>query len=102
MICSSRARNRSFKPVVSCFFGRIVPSDATTQSRRAIRGNPKNEIARSGGPKPETLQSQIDDQSRIRISINTLDVLHRRLSITSSAGLTDIKLGGCEWGSNCG
>jgi hypothetical protein len=55
-----------------------VPSDATTQSRRAIRGNPKNEIARSGGPKPETLQSQIDDQSRIRISINTLDVLHRR------------------------
>src|SRR6476469_1161408 len=29
MICSSRARNRSADPVVSCFFGRIAPSDAS-------------------------------------------------------------------------
>src|ERR1700733_3813834 len=28
MIWSNRARNRSFDPVVLCFFGRIVPSDA--------------------------------------------------------------------------
>jgi hypothetical protein len=28
MIWSSRARKRSLDPVVSCFFGRIVPSDA--------------------------------------------------------------------------
>src|SRR4029079_2374254 len=29
MICSSRARNRSADPVISCFFGRIAPSDAS-------------------------------------------------------------------------
>src|SRR6516164_8945936 len=32
MIWSSRARNRSADPVVSCFFGRIAPSDAATES----------------------------------------------------------------------
>jgi hypothetical protein len=32
MIWSSRARNRSFDPVVLDFFGRIVPSDARTTS----------------------------------------------------------------------
>src|SRR5262249_25526713 len=45
MIWSSRARNRSPDPVVSCFFGRIVPSDATTESCFSIRGNRENEIA---------------------------------------------------------
>jgi hypothetical protein len=35
MICSSRARNRSPDPVVSCFFGRIAPSNAATESRLA-------------------------------------------------------------------
>src|SRR6478736_2134701 len=39
MICSSRARNRSPDPVVSCFFGRIAPSDAATESRLLIREN---------------------------------------------------------------
>src|SRR4029078_6689102 len=29
MICSSRARHRSADPVISCFFGRIAPSDAS-------------------------------------------------------------------------
>src|SRR6185295_5682335 len=29
MICSSRARDRSADPVISCFFGRIAPSDAS-------------------------------------------------------------------------
>src|SRR5262249_38975018 len=32
MIWSSRARNRSPDPVVSCFYGRIAPSDAATES----------------------------------------------------------------------
>ena len=32
MICSSRARNRSPDIVVSCFFGRILPSKARTKS----------------------------------------------------------------------
>jgi hypothetical protein len=45
MIWSSRARNRSPALVVSCFFGRIVPSDAAKESRFAAQGNPKNEIA---------------------------------------------------------
>src|SRR5690349_7433381 len=39
MICSSRARNRSLEPVVSCCFGRIASSDAKTESRLPIRGN---------------------------------------------------------------
>src|SRR5205809_2398104 len=45
MIWSSCARNRSPDPVVSCFFGRIAPSDTATESRFSIRGNPENEIA---------------------------------------------------------
>jgi hypothetical protein len=32
-------------PVVSCFFGRIAPSDAATESCFSIRGNRENEIA---------------------------------------------------------
>src|SRR6516165_5448698 len=45
MIWSSRARNRSPDPVVSCFFGRIAPSNAATESCFSIRGNRENEIA---------------------------------------------------------
>src|SRR6516162_10492245 len=45
MIWSSLARNRSPSPVVSGFFGRIVPSAATTESRLLIRRNLENEIA---------------------------------------------------------
>src|SRR5262249_517065 len=42
---SSRARNRSPDPVVSCFFGRIAPSGAATESCFSIRGNRENEFA---------------------------------------------------------
>src|SRR5262245_18438010 len=45
MIWSSRARNRSADPVVSCFFGRIALSNAATESCFSIRGNRENEIA---------------------------------------------------------
>src|SRR5207244_853774 len=45
LIWSSRARNRSPDPVVSCFFGRIAPSDAATESCFSIRGNRENEFA---------------------------------------------------------
>src|SRR6516225_4229053 len=45
MIWSSRARNRSPDPVASCFFGRIAPSDAATESCFSIRGNRENEFA---------------------------------------------------------
>jgi hypothetical protein len=45
---------------VSCFFSRIVPSDAATESRLAIRGNPKKRNCKVRAPQaPETLQSQI-------------------------------------------
>src|SRR5262252_2384262 len=45
MIWSSRARNKPPDPVVSCFLGRIAPSDAATESCFSIRGNRKNEFA---------------------------------------------------------
>src|ERR1700730_3916883 len=44
-IGSSRARNRPPDPVVSCFFGRIAPSDAATESCSSIRENRENEFA---------------------------------------------------------
>src|SRR5664280_2815688 len=59
MICSSLARNRSPDPVVSCCFGRIVPSDATTESQFASKGNPENEIARFRTLKPQYLAISI-------------------------------------------
>src|SRR3954469_10314004 len=52
MIWSSRARNRSFDPIVLCFFGRIVPLRCTTESWSAAKGNPQMKIARFGGLKP--------------------------------------------------
>src|ERR1035437_7859147 len=59
MICSSVARNRSPDPVVSCCFGRIVPSDATTESQFVSKGNPENEIARFRALKPQYLAISI-------------------------------------------
>src|SRR5664280_2158266 len=59
MICSSLARNRSPDPVVSCCFGRIVPSDATTESQFDSKWNPENEIARFRALKPQYLAISI-------------------------------------------
>ena len=58
MIWSSRARNRSFDPVVWCFFGRIVPSDADKESCFPLRGNPKTKLQGSDTQSVKTLQSQ--------------------------------------------
>src|SRR5271166_5100990 len=55
MIWSSRARNRSPEFVLACFFGRIVPSDATTESCFAPQGNPENEIAGFCALNPQNL-----------------------------------------------
>jgi hypothetical protein len=44
LIWSSRARNRSFDPVVLCFFGRIVPSDAP-QNHGPEQRESTNELA---------------------------------------------------------
>src|SRR5271163_3291694 len=53
MICSSLARNRSPSPVIVGFFGRIGPSDRTSESCLAIRGNLKHQIASFRNPKPQ-------------------------------------------------
>src|SRR5262249_8683849 len=45
MIWPSRAGNGSADPVVSCFFGRIAPSDEATESCFSIRRNRENEFA---------------------------------------------------------
>jgi hypothetical protein len=81
MICSSLARNRSPDPVVSCCFGRIVPSDATTESQFVPKGNPENEIARFRALKPQYLaisilparQKQILRQWASRCSQTTIE-----------------------------
>jgi hypothetical protein len=79
MIWSNRARNRSPDPVVSCFLGRIAPSDTATESRFSIRGNRENEIASFRGLRPESLQSQVTKTARKRLSLSGLEVLHGRL-----------------------
>jgi hypothetical protein len=81
MICSSRARNRSPDPVVSCFFGRIAPSNAATESRLPIRGNLQNDIASFGRSDPETLQSQKRRRFKIRPLVKSLQVVHGQLDI---------------------
>src|SRR5437588_12019939 len=45
MIASSRERRRSVCPVCRRSLGRIVPSDASMESRLPIRRNPEKEIA---------------------------------------------------------
>ncbi len=72
MIWSSRARNRSPSPVVSCFFGRIVPSDAATESLVRARREFEMQIARFRAFSPETLQSQNRSYAKNRISVNRL------------------------------
>src|SRR5262245_526831 len=79
MIWSSRARNRSADPVVSCFFGRIAPSDAATESCFSIRGNRENEIASFRASDTETLQSQVNKAGKKRLSLSGLQVFHGRL-----------------------
>src|SRR5262249_41953874 len=53
-------------------------SDTATESCFAIRGNPKNEIARFQGIRPESLQSQLAPTARKRLSFSNLEVLHGR------------------------
>src|SRR4051794_10314650 len=79
MIWSSRARNRSFEPVVSCCFGRIVPSDAARESCFASKRNRKMKSQASRASDPETLQSQTRPQTQKRLSLNGLEIVHGRL-----------------------
>src|SRR5579872_1992495 len=79
MIWSSRARNRSFDPVVLCFFGRIVPSDATQNHARRFEGILKMKLQASGAPDPKSLQSKNPFPRKTESPIKVLQVLHGRL-----------------------
>src|SRR5262249_49357320 len=60
--------NRSADPVVSCFFGRIAPSDAATESCFSIRGNRENEFASFQGLRHGNLAISIQ-QSRQKMTL---------------------------------
>src|SRR6266550_2668881 len=80
MIWSSRARNRSADPVVSCFFGRIAPSDARPNHASRFEGIAKTNLQASRASDTETLQSQVNKAAKKRLSLNGLEILHGRLS----------------------
>src|SRR2546430_4762231 len=79
MIWSSRARNRSADPVVSCFFGRIAPSDARPNHASRFEGIAKTNLQASRASDTETLQSQVNKAAKKRLSLNGLEILHGRL-----------------------
>src|SRR6266550_8005901 len=78
MIWSSRARNRSADPVVSCFFGRIAPSDARPNHASRFEGIAKTNLQASRASDTETLQSQVNKAAKKRLSLNGLEILHGR------------------------
>ena len=79
MIWSSRARNRSADPVVSCFFGRIAPSDARPNHASRFEGIAKTNLQASRASDTEILQSQVNKAAKKRLSLNGLEILHGRL-----------------------
>src|SRR5262249_5785819 len=79
MIWSSRARNRSADPVVSCFFGRIAPSDAATDSCFSIRGNRENEFASFQGLRHGNLAISSQQSRRKTTLAQWVEILHGRL-----------------------
>src|SRR5262249_59770551 len=101
MIWSSRARSRSPDPVVSCFFGRIAPSDAATESCFSIRGNRENEFASFQGLRHGKLAISSQQSRQKRLSLSGLEILHGRLEKaktekSSSEGREFItRFGGC-------
>ncbi|MGH6681808.1 MAG: hypothetical protein ACREDL_23385 [Bradyrhizobium sp.] len=81
MIASSRERRRSACPLSRRSFGRIVPSDATTESRPAIRRNPQKMNLQAFGPSmPESLQSQMRSRPENRFPLNGLEDFSRPTS----------------------
>ena len=80
MIWSSLARNRSPSPVASCFFGRIVSSDAAIEitacrPRESQKRNRK--VLRPSSR--QTLQSKTGYCAENRFAFNRLAVVHGRL-----------------------
>src|SRR5205807_1131570 len=81
MIWSSRARNKSPDPVTSCFFGRMLPSAAATESRLPIRGNPRNGIASFRGLQPRKLAFSSRQIGGKGLCLSALGVVHGRLKL---------------------
>src|ERR1700731_1666256 len=77
MIWSSRARNRSFDPVVLCFFGRIVPSDAPQNHGSPQKGIRKTNLQALGRSSFKSLQSQMPPHPKIRLPLNRLEACSR-------------------------
>src|SRR5262245_41545880 len=77
MIWSSRARNRSFDPVVLCFFGRIVPLRCATESWPAAKGNPQTKLQGLEASSSKSLQSQAVSNPKNRLPLNRLDPCSR-------------------------
>ncbi|WP_284276413.1 hypothetical protein, partial [Bradyrhizobium iriomotense] len=77
MIWSSRARNRSFDPVVLCFFGRIVPSDATQNHDPQRREIHKTKLQGLGFSSSQSLQSQMPPHPKNRLPLNRLEACSR-------------------------
>jgi hypothetical protein len=67
-------------PIVSCFFGRIVFSDAAIESQLAGRGNPKAKSQGSTPSERQTLQSKTLYWTENRFLFNRLAVVHGPLS----------------------
>jgi hypothetical protein len=77
----ARARGKSPSPVVVGFFGRIVPSDATTESDTRFAQIPKMKIASFRGFAPRKCNLQTSFGARNRLAISSLGVVHRRLDL---------------------
>ena len=85
MIWSSLARNRSPSPVASCFFGRIVSSDAAIEITARRQRESQSEIARFWGSDRQTLQSKTCCCAENRFAFNRLAVVHGRLLCATRA-----------------
>src|SRR3981081_186970 len=87
LIWSCLARNRSPSLVASCFFGRIVFSDAAIESRFASQGNPKTKSQGYAASDRKTLQTKNCRRPRKLIRLQSLRGCSQTTSQTSQSWL---------------
>jgi hypothetical protein len=68
-----------------CCFGRIVASDAAKESWFAQKENQKTKLQPSAPSGGKTLQTQIGQNRKKRLTFNRLAVVHGRLSHATNA-----------------
>src|SRR5215467_8174817 len=85
MIWSSRPRNRSLDPVVSCFFGRMLPPLRRRNHSCRFEGIPEMKLQASEASNLKNLRSQIAGSAENRLSLRVLRVVHDRLKSKNSA-----------------